>query len=418
MVCRDEGSAVISLQEAKDFVLRDLRALEPEEMILEGALGCAVATDVIAREQVPSFLNSSMDGFTFRAVDTSPGGARLNIVGSILAGRPSPRTLEPGEAMRIMTGAPLPEGADTVCRIEDLTIEDDHVVVPHEVAVGACVRVPGDDVRVGQVLVTSGSELTPTALAVMAGQGLSSVWAYRRPVVGVLSTGDELALTTEALVPGQIRDLNRPLVLGLVREVGMIGVDLGVVADDRDEIARRLTDAIARCDVVISTGGVSVGDVDHVKGVIGDLAAGRSRSVQVAIKPAKPFAFGLVGNVPTPVFGLPGNPVSTRVSFEMFVRPALRTLGGHHLIERPRILATLDISLPAPVDGKIHLVHVSAIVGDDGRIHVIDAARHNSHLMSAIVNSNAIAILEPGGSYGVGEGADVVIVGYDSLARS
>ncbi len=410
---------MISLEEAKDFVLRDLRALEPIEMALDQALGCAAAADVVAREQVPSFLNSSMDGFTFRAVDTSGGGARLSIVGSILAGRPSLKSLGHGEAMRIMTGAPLPEGADTVCKIEDVTLDgDNHVVLPRAIGVGECVRVPGDDVRVGQVLVASGSELTPTAVAVIAGQGMSSVSAYRRPVVGVLSTGDELALTTQSLVAGQIRDLNRPLVMALVQEAGMIAVDLGVVADDRDEILQRLTDAIARCDAVVSTGGVSVGDVDHVKGVIADLAPGRSRSVQVAIKPAKPFAFGLVGDVPTPIFGLPGNPVSTRVSFEMFVRPALRTLGGHGLIERPRIRAILDVSLPTPDDGKTHLMHVSAVVGDDGRVHVIDSARHNSHLMSAIVVSNAIAILEPGGSYREGDAVDVLIVGYDSLARS
>lgn len=410
---------MISLEEAREFVLKGLTALAAQDVTLDQALGCATADDIVACEQVPSFRNSSMDGFTFRAVDTVSGTTRLRIVDAVMAGHVSSMRLEPGEAMRIMTGAPLPEGADTVCKIEDVTLEgDDTVVIPRPIELGDCVRQPGDDVTIGQVLVRAHRELSAPAIAVLAGQGLSSVWVHPRPRVGVLSTGDELALSNESLRPGQIRDLNRPLLLALLREAGVVAVDFGVGADDHDEITQLLRGAVSQCDAVIATGGVSVGDVDHVKLIIGELSEGRGRSMQVAIKPAKPFAFGLVGDDNTPVFGLPGNPVSTRVSFEAFVRPALRILGGHELIDRLHALATLDIALPTPNDTKTHFVHVSARMRGDGRIHVIEAARHHSHLMSSLVDCNAIAILVPGGSYGVGESANVIIVDADALGDS
>jgi molybdopterin molybdotransferase len=407
---------VIGLEEAKEFVLRDVVALEVTEVALEEALGCVVAHDVLATEQVPSFRNSSMDGFTFRAVDTKVGATRLRIIDSVMAGHVSSLVVGPGEAMRIMTGAALPEGADTVCRIEDVTVVGDVVEIPRAFSVGECVRHPGDDVSVGQVVVPARTELTPPALAVLAGQGFSSVHVHRRPVVGVLSTGDELARGSEALAPGQIRDLNRPLLLALLRASGMTAVDLGVVRDDAGEIALRIKEGALACDALISTGGVSVGDVDHVKSVIAELSDGRARSMQIAMKPAKPFAFGSVGDSLTPVFGLPGNPVSTRVSFEVLVRPALRALAGHQSIERPRMSAILDLKLPAPDDGKTHFVHVSANVQSDGRLHVVDSARHQSHLMSAIVACNAIAVLKEGESYGVGECVELMIVNFDAVA--
>jgi len=188
------------------------------------------------------------------------------------------------------------------------------------------------------------------------------------------------------------------------------------VADGYDAIRGRISEAAQRCDAVISTGGVSMGDVDYVKGVITELSEGRARTMQVAIKPAKPFAFGRVGASRTPVFGLPGNPVSTRVSFELFVRPALRTLGGHQRIERLAADAVLDIDLASPRDEKLHLIHVTAAISDDGRIHVTDSAAHFSHLLSAIVASNAIAILAPGGSYGNGDEVRIMVLDADSLA--
>jgi molybdenum cofactor synthesis domain-containing protein len=387
-----------------------------QEASLDEALGCALGVDVVAREQVPGFANSSMDGFALRGAETSAAPTRLRIVDSIFAGQVSSLELGPGEAMRIMTGASIPAGADAVCPVEDVVVEGSDVVISRMVQPGDSVRRAGGDVQVGQLLLSAGAELTPAAIGVLAGQGFASVLVHRRPVVGVLSTGDELALTTDELAPGQIRDSNRPLLLALLRSSGFDAVDLGVVADGYEDIKRRISEAAHHCDAVVSTGGVSMGDVDFVKGVITELSAGGARTMQVAIKPAKPFAFGRVGAAQTPVFGLPGNPVSTRVSFELFVRPALRILGGHRHIERLEVQAILDIELATPRDEKLHLVHVVASMGDDGRLHVTDAAAHFSHLLSAIVGCNAIAKLVPGHSYGIGDSVRAMVLDADSLA--
>lgn len=406
---------MISLGEATAFVMSDLAALEVVDVALADALGCALGADVVASQEVPGFANSSMDGFALRAHDVVATPTRLRIVDSIFAGQVSTLTVGPGEAMRIMTGAPLPAGADAVCPVEDVVVDDDVVSILKAMGAGDCVRFAGSDVRVGQLLLSASSEVTPAALGVLSGQGHVAVAVHRRPVVGVLSTGDELSPTTGDLAPGHIHDSNRPMLLALLRSSGFDALDLGVVADGYDAIRDRLWRASHECDAVVSTGGVSMGDVDHVKAVITDLSQGRGRVMQVAIKPAKPFAFGLVGPSSTPVFGLPGNPVSTRVSFELFVRPALRRLGGHAYLERLRVPAILDVDLASPRDEKVHLVHVRASCGEDGRIHVRDTAVHLSHLLSAIVSSNAIAILEPGRSYARAHEVTLMVLDADSL---
>jgi molybdenum cofactor synthesis domain-containing protein len=356
-----------------------------------------------------------MDGFTLRSGDTSTGGARLRIVGSIHAGDVSSMRLEVGQAMRIMTGAPLPDGADCVFMIEEAVVDGDLLTVSRQVQLGEFVRHVGDDTALGQVLFTPGDELNAPGIGVLAGQGFSSVRVYPRPRVGVLSTGNELASATDPLGPGQIRDLNRPLLLALVAQSGFTPVDLGTVSDTREAITDSLRYGVSTCDAVISTGGVSVGDVDFVKTVIGDLGGGDARWMQVAIKPGKPFAFSVVGEQRTPVFGLPGNPVSTRVSFEMFVRPALRTLAGHRAVERLTIDAVLDSDLDKPSDGKLHLVHVKVRLRGDGRAHVEDLSRRGSHLLNAIVGANAIALVPEGAASAAGDVARVIILDADSL---
>jgi molybdenum cofactor synthesis domain-containing protein len=357
-----------------------------------------------------------MDGFALRSSDTSSGSARLSVTDSVYAGDVSSLRLETGQAMRIMTGAPLPEGADCVCMIEEATVDGHEVLISRAIASGEFLRHVGDDTAIGQVLVSPGQELNAPGIGVLAGQGFSSVVVHPRPRVGVLSTGNELAASTDPLQPGQIRDLNRPLLLALLRQSGFTPVDLGVAGDTREEITRTLRDGVEECDAVVSTGGVSVGDVDYVKTVIADMGGGDARSMQVAIKPAKPFAFGVIGPRRTPVFGLPGNPVSTRVGFELFVRPALRTLAGHRTTERLMLDAVLDEAIVRPLDGKLHLVHVEAKMRDDGRVHVEGTMRRGSHLLSAIVGANAIAFVPEGAASGVGDVVRVMILDADGLA--
>jgi molybdopterin molybdotransferase len=410
---------MIDVEDARQFVLSGLAALPPTEMTLADALGCVASDEVLAREMVPGFANSSMDGFALRSADTAVGHAILIVMGSLLAGGVPAGRVETGHALRIMTGAPMPEGADSVCMIEQTLVDSGAgtVEISRSLAVGENVRYAGEDVKVGQTLVRSGDELDSIRLGVLAGQGFATVRAVTRPRVAVLSTGNELVSSGEALRHGEIRDTNRPTLLALLREAGFTPVDVGAVRDEYDEIRSTFERVARECDAIISTGGVSVGDVDHVKGVITELGGTTAQSMQVAVRPGKPFAFGRIGPRRVPAFGLPGNPVSTRVSFELFVRPALRVLGGHCDIQRLYVDAVLDCALPRAKDGKLHVVHAFARFHDDGRVHVESVVRPGSHLVSAVAGANALAMVPDGDGYESGDVIRAMILNADALAR-
>jgi molybdopterin molybdotransferase len=406
---------VIEVGEARGFVLATLGALAPVKLTLADALGCVAGERVVATEPVPGFKNSSMDGYALRAQNTSPGSVRLKVTGTVLAGQVEQRPLLAGEAMRIMTGAAIPDGADAVCMIEETTVDLDAgtVQIHPVISPGQLVRHPGDDVAVGQLLIDSGSELNGTQIGVLASQGLTSLMVHPRPRVGVLSTGDELAGPGGELAYGQVRDVNRPMLLALLRQSGFTPVDLGIARDREGEIAQRLQQGVDECDAVVATGGVSVGDVDFVKTMLAQICSDKARWMQVAMRPGKPFAFGTADPRGTPIFGLPGNPVSTRVSFEMFVRPALRRLAGHQLLERPIVNMVLDCEMTRKIDGKLHLVHVVSRVSDDGRHHIVSAPRQGSHLLSAVADANAIAMIPDGDGLVRGDLARAMILNSD-----
>ncbi len=387
----------------------------PTAMSLDGALGLVVVEGLAATQPVPGFSNSAMDGYALRAADTSSRPARLRVIGSVMAGDASTLRVNAGDAVRIMTGAAIPEGADGVCKIEEVTVAPDgqSVVINRVIQRDEHIRHPGEDVNIGQVLVTPGTVLGPTELGVLASQGFTSVLVHPRPRVGVLSTGNELVAAADPLQEGKIHDVNRPMLLALLRESGFTPVDLGIVRDDATAITERFRRAVIECDAVISTGGVSVGDVDHVKTVIGELCGGRARWMQVAIKPGKPFAFGVAQPRGTPIFGLAGNPVSTRVGFEVFVRPALGLLAGRPSPERPVVNMTLDRALSRRRDGKLHLVHAIARFHEDGRMHVESVARQGSHLLSAIAGSNVIAMVPDGDGLDAGEVVRAMVLAID-----
>ena len=403
---------MISLEEAQRHVLSSLVALAPETVLLHDALGRVAAEDVVATEPVPGFANSSMDGFALRASDTEAGAAALRIVGAVLAGGVPAAHVGAGEALRIMTGAPLPEGADAVEPIETAAVDPagTTVSVAHRVEAGSFVRRPGDDVAVGQRLVAAGDVLHATRLGVLASQGVTEVLVHRRPRVAVLSTGDELARDAGPLKFGAIRDVNRPLLIALLGDAGVAAVDLGVVRDDYRELFDAISRGVEGCDAVISTGGVSVGDADFVKAVIAELAGASARSMQVAVRPGKPFAFGVVEPRAVPVFGLPGNPVSTRVSFEFLVRPALCALSGGAVPPRLTTDAVVDCAMPRTRDAKVHMVHVVVRLGPDGRPHVVEAMREGSHLLHAVARANAIAIVPDGEGLEPGETVRAVLL--------
>ena len=407
---------MIPLREAQAFVLAACPRGGPRSIPIDRALGCVASVAVVATEPVPPFVNSSRDGYALRSADTGAaadgtGAVRLDVVGSIMAGATLGRGIGEREAARIMTGAPLPSGADAVCQLEDCEVTPDGatVVIDRPVTTGTAVRMVGEDVRMGETVVEADSVLTPGALGVLANQGITEVSVYPPLRVGVLSTGDELVPGPEPLAPGQIRDANRHALLALVRREGWIAVDLGIVRDDEEALVDALHRAADRCDVVVTSGGVSVGDLDIVKVVLKQESGGSMRWMQVAIRPAKPFAFGTLSGSALPVFGLPGNPVSAMVSFELFVRPAGRQMSGHHSIERPVVPAVASDGFLRDPDGKTHFLRSVVSLDAHGVWRVRPVAGQESHQLSALSRSNSLAVLPDGTGVSVGGPVDVML---------
>ncbi len=393
------------LEDAQSFVIGSCPPMSPVEVPFDQADGLVLAADVVATEQVPPFDNSAVDGYAVLAADTERVPIDLPVVAEVAAGAFTDRVLRRGEAIRIMTGAPLPDGCDAVVMVEETErLADDRVRVHAGVEAGAAVRRAGDDVQPGDLLFPAGTFVTPAILGVLASINARTVSAYRRARVAVLSTGDELVEDGRPLRPGQIRESNRRMLAGLLRESGCDVVDMGVVRDDEAALELVLRQAAARCDAIVTSGGVSMGDYDVVKAVLGRIAD--MTWLQIAIKPAKPFAFGTIDGIP--IFGLPGNPVSSIVSFEMLARPALRRMMGHRKLARQSHVAVTDTDLTRRPDGKVHLMRVLAGFEDDGRCHVRSARAQGSHQLAATALANAIAIVPDGD--GLPAGSDVAVV--------
>ncbi len=391
-------AAVIDISEARRHVLDHCPALPPVSIPCREATGTVLAAPVTAAEDVPPFPNSAVDGYAVVAASVAAVPVELPVVGEVAAGAHTDRVLQPGEAIRIMTGAPMPAGADAVVMVEDSERLDggSRVRINASVASGVAVRVVGDDVHEGTLLYEPGTFVTPAVAAVLASVNAATVQVVRPVRVAVLSTGDELVDDGGPLQPGQIRESNRTMLLGQVRDAGCEAVDVGTVRDDEAALEAVLRDAAARYDAIVTSGGVSMGDYDVVKAVLSRIAD--MRWMQIAIKPAKPFAFGLLasGDRQVPVFGLPGNPVSSWVSFELLARPALRQMAGHPQPQRPMVEAVADDGLRRRPDGKIHYMRVVAGFGDDGRVHVRSVGAQGSHQLAATSLANAIAEVPDG----------------------
>ena len=390
--------SLVPLAEVQREVLAAVTPLEAVTVDLDDALGLALAEEVRSDAPVPPFANTAMDGYALRAADTAGAApdapVRLRVVGELPAGRAPERAVAVGEAIRIMTGAPIPPGADAVVMVEQTAPDGpDGVLIEAAAAPGSHVRAAGGDLAAGAVVFGPGTVLGAAHLGVLASVGVARVPVPRRPRVAVLSTGDELVAAGQpgGLAPGQIRDSNRPMLVALTREAGCEAIDLGIAADDERGIVATLEGEAATSDVVLTSGGVSVGDYDYVKAALERLGTLVAR--QVAIKPAKPLAFGVVAGVP--VFGLPGNPVSSLVSFECFARPALLQRMGHPFRFRPEVSAWAEHPFTRRPDGKLHLDRVRLRVTDDG----YTAARTGdqaSNVLSATAAANGLALLPDG----------------------
>jgi molybdopterin molybdotransferase len=384
---------LVPFADARAGVLERLEPLPVREVGLTDAAGCVLATDVAAAEDLPPFANSAMDGFAVRAADLAGAGedrpVALTITGEVFAGTGRLPTVRPGETARIMTGGAVPPGADTVVPVEQTSVEGDTVLVRLDPGPGRYVREAGEDVGRGTVVLERGRVLDPAAIGMLASVGRRAVPVHPRPHVMVVSTGDELVDPGDPLGPGQIRDSNSWLLVAQVRASGAEAFRCDKLRDDPEALRRGFALAAAEGDFVVTSGGVSVGERDYTKQVLAEL--GDVRSFRVAMQPGMPQAFGFAAG--TPLYGLPGNPVSCFVVFETLVRPALRRLAGHadDRLDRPRVVARLGGPVRSPA-GKLSFLRVRLEVGDDGLV-ATSTGSQGSGVLSSCVAADGLAVV-------------------------
>jgi len=388
------------LAEARAEVLSAMPRLGSGPVDAGSSVGRVTARPALAREHVPPFDNSAMDGFAVIAADVAQAPRTLRVIEDVAAGSVPVSTVVPGTAVRIMTGAPMPSGADAVVRVEDTeAVGRDEVIVAVSVEEQHNVRPRGGDMSPGDVIVESGIKLTARHAAGLASAGIVPV-VSDMPAVAVISTGDEVVpYTTRDLAPGTIRDSNRVLLRAVLAELGVPIIDLGIVGDDPVELRSAYQDAASRADLVISTGGVSMGDYDYVKQVLGDL--GSVEFLKVAMQPGKPFAFGSIDGIP--LFGLPGNPVSSFVSFEQFVRPAILHMMGATNLLRTQISGTMGEDVATNPERTVFL-RVMLAQDTDGTFVAVRSGGQGSNMLSSLASADAFAAVPVGvGSLSAGD---------------
>ena len=382
----------ISLDEARRIEQR-AAPLQPQETIpVSQALGRTLAEDAVSRDTIPPFDNSAMDGFAVRVADLDALPATLSVVEEIPAGTTPSRPINPGTCAQIMTGAPVPDGADAIVPIEWTDgVEKETVRIHRAPERGQYIRPAGQDVQRGDIMVEAGRVITPPAVGMLATLGISAVPVRVAPTVAVIATGDELVAIDAELGPGQIRNSNGPALAAQVQTAG--GTPLGpfVARDDEADI-RRVIENAREADVLVFSGGVSVGEHDYVKHVL-DAMGMELLFWKVRQRPGKPLAFGTLQD--TLVFGLPGNPVSSAMCFEQHARPVLATMLGRQQITRPRHPAVLDAP-SSKVENLHHFARGVASFGEDGRLHVRDTGPQASNLYSSVVQANCIIHLPDG----------------------
>ena len=407
------------LHDVRTTVLAACEVGAPVQATRQVAAGLVLASDVVSGENVPPFANTAVDGYAVRSSDLQTVPVELQVVGELAAGASPSVAVVPGAAIRIMTGAPLPEGCDAVVMVEDTErVGSDSVRIHKSVPAGSAFRLAGSDVAIGDTVIAAGTQVTPMVEGVLASVNAKTVSVYPRISVGVISTGDELVDDGSALQIGQIRESNRLMLLRLVAEAGATPVDLGIIRDDEPALEHALRTAVNErsCDVIITSGGVSMGDYDVVKAVLSRIA--NMQWFQIAMKPAKPFAFGTLTNdrgVNVPIFGLPGNPVSSLMSFELIARPALRNMMGFGAAShRPEVMAIADEDIARHPDGKIHFDRVRATWGSDGRVHVRRTGAQGSHQLASTSVANALIAVPDGNGLRTGDEVVVTFLGPDA----
>lgn len=360
---------------------------------LREALGRVLSQGVRSPLDVPPCANSAMDGYAVRHADFNDDGAALKMIGTALAGHPFSGRIEAGQCVRIMTGAKLPDGADTVVMQEETQAQGDTLHFNKQPRQGTNVRLPGEDIRQGQDVLTAGHLLTPADLGLLASLGIAEVSVRRRLRVAFFSTGDELRSLGQPLEEGQIYDSNRYTLHGMLSRLGIELIDMGVIADRREDIAQAFSEAAQMADVLITSGGVSVGEADYVKETLDRI--GQVEFWKIAMKPGKPLAFGRLGD--TVFFGLPGNPVSSMATFYQLVQPALRALAGQPPTPALRLHVPCTTALkksPGRADYQRGVLEYDA----DGQLCVRSTGPQGSHILSSMSQANCFIILPTDGA--------------------
>ena len=382
--------AMIQVDEAREIILSKIKTKGVEKVSLNDALGRILAEDIIARRNNPPMDNSAMDGYAVIAADiqsASPDNpVKLKVVDNIPAGSVAQVTLKNNQAIRIMTGAPIPPGADAVLMQEDTDKNGSGILAKDKAEVGENIRLAGEDVEAGDVVIQKGAAITPSQIGMMAVVGRSSIYVSQRPTVAILSTGDEIMELDEIPEGPCIYNSNGYMLAAQIRSAGGIPCYLGVAKDDERDLMEKFDWAL-KCDIVVSSGGVSVGDYDLVKATLEKM--GNDMVVwKVAMKPGKPLAFGKIGEIP--VFGLPGNPVSSFVSFEQFARPAIKKMMGAKEILPRTVQAKLTRTIHKKT-GRLHFM--SAVVSwDEGEHTVTPAQEQGSGVLKSTVNANGLLV--------------------------
>ena len=401
---------MLTVEEALEEILSRVKPLPTERVPLMAALGRALAEPIVSGREIPPWANSSMDGYAVRAADTARSPVRLNVVDTVTAGMMPSRSLGAGEAIRIFTGAPLPAGADAVIPQEDTDATDGHVTLKASVTTGAYVRPRGEDLRVGDAVLVPGVALGPAEIGLLATLGHSQVLVHRQPRVAILSTGNELAELGSEPGPGQIPNTNSYSLFAQVIEAGAAPMNLGIASDRLESIEERLRWGES-ADVLLSSAGVSVGDLDLVKTAL-TRAGAELHLWQVSMRPGKPITFGSLGQ--RAVFGLPGNPVSAMVTFELFVRPALRRLAGFTAIHRMRLSARALTPIPNPGSRRGYLRVTlergrewgARLTGDQG-----------SAILTSMVRADGLAVVAGDTTLNVGDMVEVAVFRELALER-
>lgn len=362
--------------------------MESEQIELEEALGRVLVEDVISSINVPPNDNSAMDGYAMRCEDLSHTN-QLQLVGTALAGAPFKQEVLAGECIRIMTGAVIPQGADSVVMQENTEVKDNTVFFKQIPKLGNSVRKAGEDIQQGQVVVTKGTKLTPAYLALIASVGIAEISVVRLIKVGIVATGDELTSPGLPLKEGAIYESNRYALSALLNTFPVTLFDFGIFKDNKIDLKAVFAQAGSLCDLVLSCGGVSVGDADYVKEILDGL--GSINFWKVAIKPGKPFAFGQIGNAW--FCGLPGNPVSSYVTFEQLVTPVLLKLSGQTYLPKPHFVAKAACVIgkrPGRADYQRGIFYRD----EQGELWVKPNGKQGSGIMSSIANANCYMVLE------------------------